>query len=60
MLVLGRKQNEKITIGKDITITVARLGKSRVSLAVDAPPDVRVVRTELMGTDTTTQAASPD
>jgi carbon storage regulator len=57
MLVLGRKQQEQISIGENITITVARIGKNRVSLAITAPPEVRVVRTELMGTDTTTQAA---
>lgn len=47
MLVLTRKLNESITAG-ELTITVVRLGEGRVRIAIDAPPDVRIVRTELL------------
>lgn len=47
MLVLSRKVGEKIVIGNNITIVVQRVGKGRVALAIDAPPNVTVLRGEL-------------
>src|SRR5262249_55516068 len=47
MLVLSRKIGEKIHVGKDITIEVRRVAGNRVTLAVDAPRDVRILRGEL-------------
>lgn len=49
MLVLGRKEDEKITIGENIEITVTRIAGNRVSIGIDAPADVRVFRSELKG-----------
>jgi carbon storage regulator len=47
MLVLNRKLNEQIVIGKDIVVTVTRLTDNRVSLAIEAPKAVAIVRGEL-------------
>jgi carbon storage regulator len=47
MLVLSRKVGEKILVGDDITITVQRVAGGRVSLAIEAPRDVRILRGEL-------------
>lgn len=47
MLVLSRKIGEKIHIGNDITIEVRRVAGNRVTLAVEAPRDVRILRGEL-------------
>lgn len=47
MLVLNRKVGEKICIDGQIVVTVSRIQGSRVSLAIDAPKDVHVVRGEL-------------
>ena len=47
MLVLSRKIGEEIIIDGKIRIVVNRISGSRVSLAVDAPSDVRVMRGEL-------------
>jgi carbon storage regulator len=47
MLVLSRKPGEKIIIGSGITLTVVEVRGDRVRLAVDAPPDVRILRSEL-------------
>jgi carbon storage regulator CsrA len=47
MLVLSRKVGEKIVIGNNITIVVQRIGKGRVALAIDAPPEIAVLRGEL-------------
>lgn len=47
MLVLSRKIGEKIHVGNDITIEVRRVAGNRVTLAVDAPRNVRILRGEL-------------
>ena len=47
MLVLTRKQNEKIRIGQDITITVLRMKGKAVRLGIEAPHNISVIRGEL-------------
>ena len=48
MLVLSRKENEGILIGKDILITVIDIDKEKVRLGINAPKDIRVIRQELI------------
>ncbi|TWU23698.1 carbon storage regulator [Bythopirellula polymerisocia] len=48
MLVLTRKQNEKIKIGENITITVLRMKGKGVRLGIQAPEDMNVLRGELV------------
>ncbi len=48
MLVLTRKQNEKIRIGDNITITVIRTKGKAVRLGIDAPKNINVLRGELL------------
>lgn len=47
MLVLTRKQNEKIRIGPSITITVLRMKGKAVRLGIEAPEEISVIRGEL-------------
>ena len=47
MLVLSRKVGEQILIGGDIVVTVNRIDGNRVSLGIQAPSDVRIIREEL-------------
>jgi len=47
MLVLSRKVNQKIRVG-DVEITIVRLGAAAVRIGIEAPPDVPIVRTELL------------
>ncbi|HVC94243.1 MAG TPA: carbon storage regulator [Pirellulales bacterium] len=47
MLVLSRRIGEKLVIGDEITVTINRVAGNRVSLGIEAPPHVRVVRSEL-------------
>jgi carbon storage regulator len=47
MLVLSRKINQKIVIGDNITVTVVRLGGGRVGLGIEAPKEIKVLRSEL-------------
>jgi carbon storage regulator len=48
MLVLTRKQQEKIRIGDGITITVLRTKGKAVRLGIEAPAEVPVIRGELV------------
>jgi carbon storage regulator CsrA len=47
MLVLSRKVGEKLVIGDNITIVVNRVAGNRVTIGIDAPGEVRIVRGEL-------------
>jgi len=47
ILVLSRKVGEAIHIGPDITIEVRRVAGNRVTLAVVAPKEIRILRREL-------------
>lgn len=47
MLVLSRKENEVVHIGKDITVTVVSVRGNKVKLAFDAPMEVPIHRAEV-------------
>jgi carbon storage regulator len=47
MLVLSRRENEEILIGNDIRIRVLCVRRKMVSLAIAAPTDVPILRSEL-------------
>jgi carbon storage regulator len=47
MLVLSRKVGEKLVIGDNITIVVNRVAGNRVTIGIEAPDSVRVIRAEL-------------
>ena len=48
MLVLTRKSNQSITIGGNVVVTVLAVEGDRVSLGVQAPREVSVLRNELL------------
>ena len=47
MLVLSRKQNERIRVGDSVVVTVVRVSGDKVRIGIEAPPHVRVLRDEL-------------
>jgi len=47
MLVLSRKENQRIRLGNDITITIVRVAGDQVRLGIDAPKTIPIVREEL-------------
>jgi carbon storage regulator len=51
MLVLSRKQAERIRLGDSIVVTVVRVSGDKVRLGIEAPPDVLVLRDELQADD---------
>jgi carbon storage regulator len=47
MLVLSRRQSERIRVGENIIVTVVRVCGDRVRLGIEAPANMRVLRDEL-------------
>ncbi len=47
MLVLSRKVGERIHVGDNIVLEIRRIAGNRVTLALDAPRNVRILRGEL-------------
>ncbi len=47
MLVLSRRERERIKLGDSIVVTVVRVAGDRVRLGIEAPPEVIVLRDEL-------------
>ena len=47
MLVLSRKETQRIRLGDSIVITVVRLSGDKVRLGIEAPRDMLVLRDEL-------------
>ena len=58
MLVLTRKQQERIHIGENITITVIRIKGNTVRVGIEAPHDVRVMRGEATARSTSAGVCS--
>ena len=47
MLVLTRKEDESIQIGPDIRITVVKIAGTTVRIGIEAPSDIKIIRSEL-------------
>ena len=47
MLVLSRRERERIKLGDSIVVTVVRVAGDKVRLGIEAPPEVLVLRGEL-------------
>jgi carbon storage regulator len=47
MLVLTRKLNEEIKIGKDIVIKVLSISENQIKIGIDAPRNIQIYRNEL-------------
>lgn len=47
MLVLSRKESEKIKLGDSIVLTIVRVTGDRVRLGIEAPSDMLILRHEL-------------
>jgi carbon storage regulator len=48
VLVLSRKTNERVMIGPDIILTVIEIDAHRVRLGIEAPPETKIWREELL------------
>ncbi|MCI9119801.1 MAG: carbon storage regulator [Flavonifractor sp.] len=48
MLILQRRAGESLVIGENITVSVVSVDGLRVRLAISAPEDVSILRSELI------------
>lgn len=48
MLILSRREGEKILIGDDIIVTIQQIRGGQVRVGIEAPPEVQVLRDELV------------
>lgn len=48
MLILQRRPGESVKIGQDIEVSVVSVEGGRVRLAISAPQDVPILRSELL------------
>lgn len=60
MLVLTRKESQRIRIGDDIVITIAKIDGNKVRVGIDAPADVSIVREEIIVHDDEVHAVDPN
>ena len=51
MLVLSRKENQRVFIGDKIVITILRTKGNAIRLGIEAPADVQIQREELRHRD---------
>lgn len=56
MLVLSRKAGERIMVGENIAVVISRISGNRVTIGIEAPSGVKIVRGELGPLE---EAASP-
>ncbi|MCC6629545.1 MAG: carbon storage regulator CsrA [Chloroflexi bacterium] len=47
MLVLGRKTDESLIVGSDITITILGIEGDRVKVGINAPKHITILRSEV-------------
>jgi len=47
MLVLSRRERQRIKLGDSIIVTVVRVSGDKVRLGIEAPPHILVLRDEL-------------
>ncbi len=61
MLVIKRRLGESILIASDIEVQIAAIGRSKVKLAIRAPQNVTIVRSEVrLAAEENGAAANPD
>ncbi len=47
MLILSRRESERVHLGDEIVLTIVRVNGDKVRIGVEAPPHIKILRTEL-------------
>lgn len=50
MLMIGRKVGEVFLVGEDVRIIIASVSGDKVTIAIDAPKEIKILREELLET----------
>lgn len=58
MLVLSRKETQRIRVGDSIVVTIVKIAGDKVRVGIEAPSDVLVLRDELETWDAGAGAAT--
>ena len=48
MLVISRKENERVKIGENIEIVIVSIDKNQVKIGIEAPKNLTILRGELI------------
>ena len=59
MLILTRRPGESIQVGDNIEISIIEIRGNQVRLGINAPPEVLVLRSELVDPSRTQEAGRP-
>jgi carbon storage regulator len=59
MLILTRRPGESIQVGENIEISILEIRGNQVRLGINAPPEVLVLRSELLDTSRPPDATPP-
>jgi len=60
MLILSRREQQRIRLGENIVVTIVQVSGERVRLGIEAPPNILVLRDELKkSTGPAASSASP-
>ena len=60
MLILQRKEGESLLIGEEVEVTVLAVEAGRVRLAIEAPREVPILRSELKAAAQTNREAADE
>lgn len=60
MLILQRKEGESLLIGEEVEVTVLAVEAGRVRLAIQAPREVPILRSELRAAAQTNREAADE
>ena len=58
MLILQRKTSESLVINGNVKITIQEITADRVKIAIDAPREISIVRSELLEAASANQEAT--
>ncbi len=59
MLVLSRKETQRIRVGDSVVVTIVKVSGDKVRVGIEAPSDMLVLRDELEPWATADAAAPP-
>lgn len=59
MLVLSRKETQRIRVGDSVVVTIVKVTGDKVRVGIEAPADMLVLRDELQAWDDSGQPATP-